>query len=316
MLSLSYNLSSSLKENINNIEDIRRKLLLIPLSPITESRLQWETNLERTYWYLTLRETPINKDDLIKLFSKESNNTLSAEAKSAINYKKVFDYLYLNWLVTNNKVTSKVIKALHKTTSDNSTSKLTIKTEKDISLFLDYLQTGEEHPIIQSGIANIIFSTSSPFNQSGNPTANLIGYLLMYKNGYDFRRLLVMEEFFNRDKNIISRIKSSTLSNQNVTLWLEFYSEGIQIQLSKALQGAVSGRFDNKTSPKNLWKLNKRQKEIVSYLQEPEKKITNKDVQKMFGVSQITASRDLSKLAANSFIFSRGKGRSVFYIKV
>ncbi len=44
--------------------------------------------------------------------------------------------------------------------------------------------------------------------------------------------------------------------------------------------------------------------------------ITNKKVQKLFKVSQITASRDLAKLASVGLLFTHGKGRSVYYTKV
>jgi len=36
----------------------------------------------------------------------------------------------------------------------------------------------------------------------------------------------------------------------------------------------------------------------------------------MFKVSQITASRDLSKLGALGLLFIHGKGRSVYYTKI
>jgi len=61
--------------------------------------------------------------------------------------------------------------------------------------------------------------------------------------------------------------------------------------------------------------LNDRQNKILERLENPNLKITNKDVQKMFGVSQITASRDLSKMANLGILLPHGKGRSVFYTK-
>ncbi|MCX6732604.1 MAG: hypothetical protein NTV98_03635 [Candidatus Roizmanbacteria bacterium] len=48
----------------------------------------------------------------------------------------------------------------------------------------------------------------------------------------------------------------------------------------------------------------------------PGAKVSNRMVQKKFKVSQITASRDLAKLADSGLIFAIGKGRSTYYTKV
>lgn len=65
----------------------------------------------------------------------------------------------------------------------------------------------------------------------------------------------------------------------------------------------------------SLWKLNDRQKKILDIMENPELKITNKIVQKQFGISQITASRDLAKMVNLGVLLPHGKGRSVFYTK-
>ncbi|OGK57462.1 hypothetical protein A3H83_03340 [Candidatus Roizmanbacteria bacterium RIFCSPLOWO2_02_FULL_39_8] len=64
-----------------------------------------------------------------------------------------------------------------------------------------------------------------------------------------------------------------------------------------------------------LLSLNSRQREIIQMLEDPKSRITNKQVQKKFSVSQITASRDLAKLTIVGVLFSHGKGRSTWYSK-
>ncbi len=65
----------------------------------------------------------------------------------------------------------------------------------------------------------------------------------------------------------------------------------------------------------SFFDLNERQKEIISLVDKPNSKISNKHVQKIFNVSQITASRDLAKLASLGLLFAISKGRSTFYTK-
>jgi Fic family protein len=53
----------------------------------------------------------------------------------------------------------------------------------------------------------------------------------------------------------------------------------------------------------------------MAIVDRPGTRITNKMVQKHFKVSQITASRELAKLATLGLIISIGKGRSIYYTK-
>jgi len=82
------------------------------------------------------------------------------------------------------------------------------------------------------------------------------------------------------------------------------------------VSGGIKGLKSQDNLPSSFWKLNGRQQSILSVLENPGEKITNKDVQKKFGVSQITASRDLSHLTTLGLLLAHGKGRSVYYTKV
>ncbi len=66
----------------------------------------------------------------------------------------------------------------------------------------------------------------------------------------------------------------------------------------------------------SYFELNDRQTSILNMLDLPQGSITNRKIQKAYKVSQITASRDLAKLTTLGFLFSHGKGRSVYYTKV
>jgi Fic family protein len=123
-----------------------------------------------------------------------------------------------------------------------------------------------------------------------------------------------LDEYLRRDVVALKGAITSVQQSNNLTVWLEYFALGIIVQLNKALEDIHKNRFAT-TLPASYWKLNERQREILLMLEQPGTRITNKSVQKMFGVSQITASRDLAKLASLGLLFVHGKGRSVFYIK-
>ena len=107
-----------------------------------------------------------------------------------------------------------------------------------------------------------------------------------------------------------------SIANQtrNLTLWLEFFAEGIINQLEEALKDIENLSYKT-TLPAAFFNLNDRQKHILTFLEEPGSRITNKKVQNIFNISQITASRDLAHLKTLGLLISHGKGRSVYYTR-
>jgi Fic family protein len=317
MAILAYNLSSKLEQYLTKIETLRRQILLKPLPPRNEVRLRWEANLQRVFWSLSLTDNSLSKEEVIRLLRQLGIKKLGSEQKQVLNYKKAFDYISENWLVSSSTVSFSTVKKLFEICfrgipSQNLSSINSVK--KEVELVLEYLQTGNENPVIQAGIAQITMIELSPRTDGNGSLARLIPYLFLYKYGYDFRGLLVFDEYLRRDVVALKAAIQSVKHNQNLTLWLEYFAYGIITQLEKALEDINKARFQVDL-PASFWKLNDRQREILLVMEQPGVSTTNKNVQKMFGVSQITASRDLAKLASLGLVFAHGKGRSVYYTK-
>lgn len=311
MSSFSYNLSTNIKDNLKKIDDVRSLLLCYPITPVNEKKIQWEAGLDRVYWALSVLDMPMKKTDLVHLLMKD-NKKVTAIEKFVKNYKQIFDYFYLNWLATNNKINSKTIRTIYRHIFNKSTGSSKKSSDRQITRFLEYLQTGDEHPVIKAGVSEIALAEIYPYTSGEEIVPNLLGYIFLYKYGYDMRRILVKEEFIKMDNLELQRLRKNATKSQNLTYWLENYTENLYTQTAKAYQ-TIQQLSLSPASPKALWKLNSRQKEIVMHLQESSKRISNKDVQKKFNVSQITASRDLSKLEKSGLLFSHGKGRSTYY---
>lgn len=312
MINLSYNLSSKIKGSLEEIEDLRSKILLIPLSSKTEVRLRWESMIKRAYWSLVLHENQLSKADIIKLISSSpaSKKRLTEEDQEVLGYKKALDYIRQDWLVSDKNISPKTIISLH----DIACKGNFIATEASLKQILDYLQASSEHPIIQAAILHAALLDLHAFTKGNGRTARLTTYLLLYKHGYDFRGQLFLDEYFKKDLVSYRENTDKVLSGANMTLWLEYFAQAVVNQLEKALTDVLQGKYSLDVE-KNLFELNDRQKEILSLLDQPNVTITNKKAQKMFKVSQITASRDLTRLATLGLLFDHGKGRSVYYTK-
>ena len=317
MTILAYNLSAKIKDNLQKIEVLRRQILLLPIPPKTELRLRWEASLQRTYWSLVLAGNSLSKSDMVKLLSTQNRTRLSSEQKEAVNYKKGLDYIREDWLISPRTISLTTIRKIY-----DIACKPTLGTNTRISSnlkklqpFIDYLQAGKESPLIQAGIAQISTINADVFGEGNGSIARLIPYLYLYKHGYDFRGLLVLDEYLRKDLYSLKEAIESVGRNKHLTLWLEYFTNGILTQLQSAYKIASSAKFQTDL-PAAFWKLNDRQVDILNSLEQPGAKVTNMKVQEKYKVSQITASRDLSKLVKLGLLFSHGKGRSAHYTKV
>jgi len=318
MAILVYNLSTKILANLKRIEDLRANILLHPLSLKDEQRLKWDANLSRIYWSLTFKEKVPSKKLITKVLTSPTPKKTDAITKDIIALNNTFSFIKQNWMVSTAKVKIKDIKKLYDISCKpvmGSAKGFTSLSEKNINHTLDYIQSGKENPIIQAGIAQAELLNTIPFEQGSARISRLINYLFLYKAGYDMRGLLVIDEFLRRDLVIYKQASESVHRNKNLTFWLEYFTHILVLSLSKSLENVKNLHFYLNTPP-SFWKLNERQKNILQYLEAPDTRITNKQVQKMFTISQITASRDLSRLASLGLLFSRGKGRSVYYISV
>jgi hypothetical protein len=316
MTILPYHLSSGLQKTLYLIEKNRVKLLAIPLPLKMETRYKWEATLEKIY--LTAgKENKFQYSSLAKLIYNNSKKQLSPNEVEVIAYKKGLDYISENWYANPKRLTPKNIKTLYQIAIGpvQDTKLPTSFFKKDLKLLLDYIQSGKDNPINLAGSAYFHLLLKPELKETAVKLATLTSYLVMYKYGLSFRGMIVFEEFINRDTETFKRAMKYSLKVNDLTYWLEYFSYCILSAISKTLKEVNSGRYAVELSS-NYFKINSRQKEILTRLEVPDENISNKGVQEMFGISQITASRDLAHLAKLGLIAPLGKGRSIHYIKV
>jgi len=314
---IAYNLSEKLQTYLNKIESVRAEILLTPLSTKTELQCRWEANLARVFWGLSILDSPVTKKDIVNLLSHPIHSRLSETEKLILTQYSAFYFIKEHYYVTPSPVNLVVIKRIYAILNHYPPLKSVPTTqflEAQLAEVVNYLAAGNDHPVIKAGIAQIKIASLAPFAAENARLSRMISYLYLYCAGYDFRGLLVMEEFLKNDLAIYRKISDRTKNSDNLTYWLEYYCQAMLVQLSKMAEQLKKTRFGDKLAP--YLKINERQKQILGALENPTARITNKQVQKMFGVSQITASRDLSKLTSVELLFSHGRGRSVYYTKV
>lgn len=308
----SYNLSTRLKEHLNTIENLRREILLTPLPPKKQLQLRWQAMIDSIYYSLSLSGNTLEKSEIVKLLTTRRKRNLKKQEQEVIKYKNALDYIKQNWLVSRNPVTPNTVINLYEIACFGKLK----AAITELKYLLDYVRAEKENPIIQAGVVNIEIMKMRPFTDGNRRIARLLATLFLYKYGYDFEGLLVFEKSWSENPEQFSENYQIAVHATTITLWLEYFARSCEVALSQVLKNFTLPPQELTGLPPSFWELNDRQKSILTKLEEPASNIANKKVQKTFRVSQITASRDLSKLKTLGLVNSYGKGRSVYYTKI
>lgn len=312
MLNISYNISPKLKEYLFEIETLRRYILLNPISSKIKLKLRWEAVCDKTFAALSLSGTTIKKEEVVKILSQAASKKKNRVEQEVSRYKTAIDYILQNWLGSNNPINSQALLDLYKIIG---TGRLSAPVQ-ELEYLFDYLQAKEENPIITAAIVNIEIAKMKPFTADNFPISLLCSILFLYKFGYDFRGFVSYEAEWIQNYSYFKQNYELAMNAPVLTLWLEFFTSSILRQLEKISQKISKPHQILQELPESFWELNERQKFILSILDKPDVTVTNRNIQKRYNVSQITASRDLAKLTNLGFLFSHGKGRSVYYTKI
>jgi len=312
MLNISYNISPRLQQYLSKIEDLRKQILLTPIPRALELRLRWEATFNRTHYSLKLAGNFMKRKDMLKLLSEATHRKTNNDQKAVLRYKESLDYISQNWQGSQNAVDAAAIINLHKIIGNG---KLRVP-QAGLQYLLDYLQTRAENPIIQAAIISIEMEKMQLFTEHNSLIAHLAADLFLHKYGYDFKGFLAYEAAWMDQEKTFKENHERALNAVSLTLWLEYFAQSILGQLETIAQSIKKPKFTTVDLRKSFWQLNERQRSILSYLDQPQETIANRQLQKRYKISQITASRDLAKLTNLGCLFSHGKGRSVYYTKI
>lgn len=318
MVNLPYNLSENLAQILKESDRIKNEILTTPLSPNIELRHRWETTIEKIYWGLTLADNPLSKKEMAKLLNGQVLKKMSGHQKEVFGYAKTINYIRNHWTANKNAITTKDILNIYDLSCKEafgSTTSYFKSKQTEVEEIIKYIESGKDHPIIKAGLLQIETIKLSPFENGTGRVARLLSQLILSKYGYDIRGLLCIEDYYRNDLVALKTASFSVERYKSATVWLEYFSTGVLESLKKAHDKVINNKTTNVVS-NSYWKLNDRLQKIIDLMENPNIKITNKEVQKRFNVSQITASRDLAKLASLGILLSHGKGRSVSYSKL
>lgn len=298
MLPASYTLSSSLKKSLTEIDRLYQTILTTPVSPKTENLLRWDTTLAHLSGWASLSDQPLTPAQLQDIVTRVHTKRTSPLVAKIIDYKMALNYIRERWCANPATVTFDTVKELSVILGVQHGS------QPEIESLLTHLQTGILHPVIQSAMTHLSFYP--------NRLCYLLSLLFLAKSGYDLRGWLSLEDYWNSHKDQYLKTLQPTANSSNA-LWLDYYCQAMASQMASLKSNLIS--LSISPGPTASKHLTDRQKTILNHLNTPESSITNRQVQALFKVSQITASRELARLSSSGLLIPHGSGRSTSYIR-
>lgn len=171
-----------------------------------------------------------------------------------------------------------------------------------MSQLVEWLNRSQEiHPVLVSGIAQFQLVHIHPFLDGNGRTSRLLSMLILYRSGYDFKRLFTLSEYYDRERSRFYRALQGVRENDmDITGWLEYFTEGLATQLAE-----VRARGEKVISADLIakkYRLNPRQSKAVLYVLE-HGKINIQDYERLFSqVTKRTLQRDLQALVQKNVL--------------
>jgi Fic family protein len=187
--------------------------------------------------------------------------------------------------------------------------------------FVAWLKESEKEeisPVLVAAIAHMEIAAIHPFNDGNGRTARALATLILYKRGYDLRRLFALEDYYNTDRpsyyKAINLGKTYDERQGDVTSWLEYFVKGFKKEIDEVKNKVLpltNSKVDGKI--KSQIYLTPEQLKIIDFLDQVGR-ITVKDAEDILTCPRRSAQLQLQKLKKIKMIKAIGKGKSTAYV--
>lgn len=339
-----YIITPKINKALVEIERVRGFLDAVHLRDDWVSDMQAKALLLESHHSTHIEGTMISLEQAQDILAgKKVKGVSRDDEKELLNYKKAMDFIS-KYLGKSDPISEGLVRELHKILVRgvrggeaqpgiyrkiqnyvaNSRTKEIIYTPPPplevphlMHEFVDWININIEEvsPVLIAGIAQFQFVHIHPFVDGNGRAARLLSTLILYKTGYEFKRLFTISEYYDKDRPAYYiAIQSVRKNKMDMTGWLEYFVDGLRSQMKEIqIKGKkiitadkVAKRFEDKG-------LNDRQAKIIQHLAVNER-IDNEQCQKLCNTIKRTATRDLTFLVEKKIIKRIGEKKGTYYV--
>jgi len=348
MYTPKYRITNRILRFISSIEACKEVIDHAPLLPFYEKQFQQDAIIRSVHYGTHLEGNELDLTQAERVIKGEEVLARERDIQEVINYRKVIEYIS-QWEDPNfnKEITESVIKHIHSIVVDKilpkekqgeyRSSQVVIKNSytghvsfrpppsalvpiqiRELLEFLGSKESNDVHSVLKSGIVHFEFVRIHPFVDGNGRVGRALSTLILFEEGYDIRRFFSLEEYYDKNASKYYQALQSVEKNDNdLTLWLDYFTEGLAVELSrvknKVEKISVDGKLRQKLGGKPLL-LSERQLKIIEYIQEVGY-LQNKAFASLFPmVSEDTVLNDLKELLKNGIIKKQGSTKGAKYI--
>lgn len=342
-----FTITHKILKNIGIIEASKEIIDRAPLLPYYEKQFKDDALVRTVHYGTHIEGNELNLSQAEKVIMGDNVVARQRDIQEVINYRKVIEYIGDAGEDFKKQIDDEFIKKLHEiavrkilpqeqggeyrktqvVVKNSYTGKVSFKPPlsvavafqiSDLIAFINNQAGQDIHSVLKSGIVHYEFVRIHPFLDGNGRVARALSTLLLFLEGYDIRKFFSLEEYFDKEaQRYYEALQSVEKHDGDLTPWLEYFTEGLAIELSKIKDKvekiSIDGKLRQKLGGKPLM-LSDRQLKLIEYIQETGF-LQNQAFDMLFPmVSEDTILNELKGLLKAGIIRKQGKTKAAKYV--
>ncbi|MFZ5845024.1 MAG: Fic family protein [Patescibacteria group bacterium] len=344
MYSPNFSITNKLLKNIGIIEAAREMIENAPLVPSWEAKFREEALVRTVHHGTHIEGNELNYTEAGKVLAGAKIVGRERDIQEVLNYRNVLKFIenfdkaeiseetvkYLHELTVYRILDAELTGTYRKTqvvVKNSQTGEITFRPPPavevtflvaDFLAWLNQVKADEVHPALKAGITHYEIVRIHPFLDGNGRVARSLATLVLFREGYDIKRFFSLEEHYDRDPlRYYEALQSVGKLGGNLTSWLEYFTEGLAIELTRIKEKVKALSTDLKIKRSlggQQMALSERQIKIVEYIQE-NSFLQNKAFFELFPmISEDTVLRELKDLVKKGIVRKEGSTKGVRYV--
>ncbi len=343
MYAPKFTITHKILKNIGSIEASKEVIDKAPLLPYYEKQFQDQALVRTVHFGTHIEGNELNLSQAEKVLEGKEVTARERDVHEVINYRKAMDYIAEK--AERGKVSEGAIKEIHKITvqkilpaeqcgefrknqvvvKNSITGQVSFRPPMAVAIpfqvkdLIEFINSKDEiHPVLKAGAVHFELVRIHPFIDGNGRVARALSTLVLFQEGYDIRKFFSLEEYFDKDASkYYEALQSVEKNDGDLTSWLEYFSLGLSIELSKIKEKVENISIDIKLKEKLGGKplmLTDRQLKIIEYIQKVGF-LQNKAFEQLFPmVSEDTILNEIKSLSRAGIIKKQGITKAAKYI--
>ncbi len=344
MYTPNFIITNNILKNIGVIEAAKEIIENAPLVPAWEAKFREEAIVRTVHHGTHIEGNELNFTEAEKVLAGAKIVGRDRDIQEVLNYRNVLKFIesfqgdtisdetvkHVHALIADRILPDAVVGEYRKSqvvVKNSQTGEITFRPPpavevpflvSDFLLWLKNVAPDDIHSALKAGITHYELVRIHPFLDGNGRVARAIATLVLFREGYDIKRFFSLEEYYDREPlNYYNALQSVAAEQGNLTHWLEYFIEGLAIELSRIKEKVKNLSTDLKIKKQlggQQMALSERQIKIVEFIQE-NGFLQNKAFFELFPmISEDTVLREIKDLMKKGILQKQGSTKGVRYI--